>query len=207
MVREAPDPAPDEAGPSGPSGLAEVVDAIGPKVRELRRQMGLSLQQLAARAEVSTAAIHKVERGDMVPTVTTLLKLAGALDRPPSYFVDGTGDAGEVAWFTPAGQRPDVPHEYEGLALAAVSGPAERFRTAGAVATVAPGAQGQGRLHGRPAEHLVLVLEGSVEFHVAGVRYALATGDALQYPADRPHEWANHGRKPARLAWFALREA
>jgi transcriptional regulator with XRE-family HTH domain len=59
-----------------------IVGAIGPKLREARQQLGLSLQQLAARAEVSAAAIHKVERGDMVPTITTLLKLAGAVGRP-----------------------------------------------------------------------------------------------------------------------------
>jgi transcriptional regulator with XRE-family HTH domain len=63
-----------------------VVSAIGPKVREARQALGLSLQQLAARAEVSAAAIHKVERGDMVPTITTLLELAAAPGPPGRPF-------------------------------------------------------------------------------------------------------------------------
>ena len=57
--------------------LHEIVSSIGPKLRELRIQRGMSLHQLAAQSDVSAAAIHKIERGGMVPTITTLLKIAG----------------------------------------------------------------------------------------------------------------------------------
>jgi transcriptional regulator with XRE-family HTH domain len=70
------------------STLSRIVSSIGPKLRDLRLQRGLSLQQLAERADVSAAAIHKIEKSGMVPTITTLLKLAGALNRSISYFVD-----------------------------------------------------------------------------------------------------------------------
>ena len=65
-----------------------IVSGIGPKVRALRKQAGLSLQQMAEQADVSAAAIHKIEQSGMVPTITTLLKVAGALGRPVAYFVD-----------------------------------------------------------------------------------------------------------------------
>ena len=61
-----------------------IVSSIGPKVKKLRQEQRLSLQQLAIKAEVSAAAIHKIERNDMVPTITTLLKIATALDRAVS---------------------------------------------------------------------------------------------------------------------------
>ena len=48
-----------------------IVSSIGPKVKRLRQEQNLSLQQLAVKAEVSAAAIHKIERNDMVPTITT----------------------------------------------------------------------------------------------------------------------------------------
>ena len=68
--------------------LTRIVLGIGPKVRSLRKQAGLSLQQLAEQADVSAAAIHKIEQSGMVPTITTLLKVAGALGQPVAYFVD-----------------------------------------------------------------------------------------------------------------------
>src|SRR5436305_11536422 len=85
-----------------------IVSGIGPRLRELRLQHSLSLQQLAERAGVSAAAIHKIERSGMVPTITTLLKLAEAFDRPIGYFVDEVAEgAGPVA-FTSASARPAV---------------------------------------------------------------------------------------------------
>ena len=62
--------------------LNEIVSMIGPKIAGLRKAQGLSLQQLATASDVSAAAIHKIERSGMVPTITTLLKLAGALGVP-----------------------------------------------------------------------------------------------------------------------------
>ena len=76
----AADSAAEAAGPEDDvSTLHRIVSSIGPKLRDLRLQRGLSLQQVAERADVSAAAIHKIEKSGMVPTITTLLKLAGAV--------------------------------------------------------------------------------------------------------------------------------
>lgn len=181
-----------------------IVGAIGPKVRDLRQQLGLSLQQLAQRAGVSAAAIHKVERGDMVPTITTLLKLAAAFDRPIGHFVEDSGDGEPVAAHTPAAARGAVHTEAAGVALGAISGPAERFRTAGAVASIDPGASGGARM--RAGEDLVLVCAGTLAFEVGSERYTLHPGDALHYPTDRPHHWSNPGPEPARAIWISVHD-
>ncbi len=77
----------------------EIVGSLGPKVKKRRQDQRLSLQQLADKAQVSAAAIHKIERNDMVPTITTLLKIAKALDHPVTYFIeqdDGPARAGRI---------------------------------------------------------------------------------------------------------------
>jgi transcriptional regulator with XRE-family HTH domain len=196
-------PSPDTDGPPRATDVDTVVDAIGLKIRQLRQERGLSLQQLAVRCTVSAAAIHKVERGDMVPTITTLLKIATALGRPISYFVGEDEGREEPAWYTPAHSRPAAASNVAGVEAAGISGPTERFRSAGTVVTVAPEASVLGRPSARPAEHLVLVLDGSVEFEVSGARYTLRKGDALHYAADRPHRYSNPGGRPARLVWFS----
>lgn len=188
------------------SGLARdwepIVGSIGPKVRQLRQQLGMSLQQLAQRSEVSAAAIHKVERGDMVPTITTMLKLAAALGRPIGHFVEDAGAQAPVASHIPAAGRPALRSVADGMELAGISGAADRFRTVGAVATIAPGAVGTGRR--RPGEDLMLVLRGTVAFDIAGEHYTLRKGDALHYPTDHPHHWSNPGRSDASAVWISL---
>lgn len=186
-----------------------IVGAIGPKVREARQGLGLSLQQLAARSEVSAAAIHKVERGDMVPTITTLLKLSGALDRPIGHFVGG-GSANEpVAVHVRSASRPVPPPGWAPAARGVVgemlAAQDERFRAGGVLAVVEPGGGSGDTRPLRPGEELVLVLEGALQVDVAGEQYGLEPGDTLHYPTDRPHEWRNGGPVPARAVWITVR--
>jgi transcriptional regulator with XRE-family HTH domain len=186
-----------------------VVSAIGPKVREARQASGLSLQQLAARSEVSAAAIHKVERGDMVPTITTLLKLASALDRPIAHFVgDGSRPRPVAIHRRGDGPRPTPPDwapAARGVAGQLLAAPDERFRVGGVRATVEPGGGSGDTRPLRPGEELVLVLEGALQVDVAGEHYTLDAGDTLHYPTDRPHEWRNSGSAPACAVWFTVR--
>lgn len=186
-----------------------IVGAIGPKVREARQGLGLSLQQLAARAEVSAAAIHKVERGDMVPTITTLLKLAGALGRPIGHFVDDRARPEPVAVHVRADARPSPPGDWapaaRGVTGETLTGPDPRFTAGGVLAVVEAGGGSGDTRPLRPGEELVLVLEGALQVAVAGERYHVEAGDSLHYPTDRPHEWHNTGPGAARAVWFTVR--
>ncbi len=187
--------------------VEEIVSSIGPKVKALRQEQRLSLQQLAVKAEVSAAAIHKIERNDMVPTITTLLKVASALDRPVTYFVEPAGDQPEPVAFTPASDRPALFTPHAGLTLAGISGPYAPFRSAAAIATVEAGANSGDKPLVHAGEELVFTLEGTMIFDIAGQRYDVGVGDALHFMGDQPHHWANPGSSDARALWIALRDS
>jgi len=187
--------------------VEEIVSSIGPKVKKLRQEQRLSLQQLAVKAEVSAAAIHKIERNDMVPTITTLLKVATALDRPVTYFVERAGDQPEPVAFTPASERPAVFTPHAGLSLAGISGPYAPFRSAAALATVDPGAGSGDKALVHAGEELVFTLEGALVFDIAGTRHEVGVGDALHFMGDQPHHWVNEGKSKARVVWVALRDS
>lgn len=59
---------------------------IGRKMRELRKEKALTLRQLSNRAGVSLSLISKIERGDCASSLSTLFKLAMALNVEISYF-------------------------------------------------------------------------------------------------------------------------
>jgi len=184
--------------------MEDVIAAIGPKIRQLRRQKHFSLQQLAERSGVSAAAIHKIERNGMVPTVTTLMKIAGALNRTVAYFVEEQEEAKPVV-FIPARQRRPVFTSKEGLDLQGISGPYGRYLMAGAIATVEPGATSGPKPMEHAGEELVLMLSGVLSFEIEGEEYVLQRGDALHFRTDRPHRWVNPGKRPSQAAWMALR--
>jgi transcriptional regulator with XRE-family HTH domain len=60
---------------------------FGRVLRDLRKQAGLTQEQLGFEAELERNYISMLERGERQPTLTTLIKLARPLRRKASYLV------------------------------------------------------------------------------------------------------------------------
>lgn len=182
-----------------------IVSRVGQKVLNLRSEQGLSLQQLAAKSDVSGPAIHKIERSGMVPTITTLLKLSTALGVPVNFFVEEDDTPPEPIHYTDGDKRSPVFTPHKGLDLEGITGSYKNFRSAAAIATMQPGATSGGKLLKHPGEELVHVTSGTVCFHIGGNEYLLKTGDSLQFSGTVPHQWANLTDKPVQMIWMVLR--
>jgi transcriptional regulator with XRE-family HTH domain len=68
-----------------------VADQFGDNVLRLRRRMGLSQERLAARASLHRTEIGRLEHGERVPRIDTLIRLAGAMSIDPAELLDGIG--------------------------------------------------------------------------------------------------------------------
>ena len=68
--------------------LDAVLDAVGPRLRELRRQRGATLAQLAEDTGISVSTLSRLESGQRRPTLELLLPLARAHQVPLDELVD-----------------------------------------------------------------------------------------------------------------------
>jgi len=64
-----------------------IAAVFGKALKDQRRIVGISQEALALTAEVDRTFVSQMERGIRQPTLTTLWKLAKALDVKPSVFV------------------------------------------------------------------------------------------------------------------------
>lgn len=193
------------AAPLSESELTEVVSGIGPRLYALRAHHGLSLQQLADRSDVSPAAIHKVEQSTMVPTITTLLKLAAAFQVPVAHFVDEMDAAASPVAYTPAKERPTQASSDGQLVVGSITAASGPFDLDASVTEVAAGAQSEDRT--RPAgESLVHVVSGTLELTVAGQVFRLTAGDSLHFRSEAPHGWRNPTSRVTKVVWASLPE-
>jgi transcriptional regulator with XRE-family HTH domain len=64
--------------------------AVGKAVRQLRKKRGATQEAVARAADITTATLSLIERGQANPTWDTLKKIAGALD-------SSMGDLGKLA--------------------------------------------------------------------------------------------------------------
>ena len=138
-------------------------------------------------------------------SITTLLKIASALGRPVSYFVEEDIGQDDVAVLTGADETRPVYTSHKGITLSSISGPYGRYLLAGASATVVPGATSGRKPMQHPGEELVHVTGGVLEFTVTGQSYRIEAGNTLHFRGDQPHTWRNPGTVEATAIWMALR--
>jgi len=84
---------------------------FGENLLRLRRREGLSQEQLAVRASLHRTEIGMLEKGERIPRIDTLIRLAGAMAIPPEELLAGIywtagGPIGGSFTFTPRWLKP-----------------------------------------------------------------------------------------------------
>ncbi|WP_327241980.1 helix-turn-helix domain-containing protein [Streptomyces sp. NBC_01320] len=72
----------------------DVLEAVGPRLRELRRRRGMTLAELAERTGINESTLSRLEGGNRKPTLELLLPLAEVYAVPLDHLVGAprTGD-------------------------------------------------------------------------------------------------------------------
>lgn len=80
---------PATARSSQPRALEPGAEGVGPRLRHLREQAGISLSELARRANVGKATLSGLENGTRNPTLDTLWSVTAALGVPITALLSG----------------------------------------------------------------------------------------------------------------------
>ena len=67
----------------------ETLQKLGIRIKEVRKKLGLSQQELAALIDYEKSHMSRLESGGTNPTYLTLMKIAGALKIPMSELLEG----------------------------------------------------------------------------------------------------------------------
>ncbi|SRR6266540_2634650 len=177
---------------------ASLASAIGVRVKQERVSRRWTLDQLAEAAGVSRRMVVNVEQGAANPSVGTLLRISDALGvglpalveppRPKPVMVTRRGD-GAILWSGESGGR--------GVLVAGTE-PPDVFELWDW--TLGPGDAHVSEAHTPGTKELLQVQEGTVTVEAAGQPVTLQAGDALAFPGDAAHSYANPGTRPARFS-------
>ncbi len=168
---------------------AESID-VGQRLRVLREERGISMRALARRSGLSANALSMIERGLTSPSVSTLNKLATALEVPITAFFRQEPVREQVV-FRKASERTRVPFLrglLEGLGGESFVGRVEAFL----LTLESGGSSGpHGMIH--TGHELVFCLRGTLEYEVDNQHFLLEPGDNLIFAAQLIHRWRNPG--------------
>jgi quercetin dioxygenase-like cupin family protein/DNA-binding XRE family transcriptional regulator len=173
--------------------------AIGAKLRSMRLKKKMGLVELGRHTGLSPALLSKIERGRLVPTLPTLMRIAFVFSVGLEHFFTEPARKPTLAVVRRA-ERQRFPEKqgektpayfFESLDFPAL----ERAMNAYFVAFEGDRAS---QRHEHPGAELLYVIEGQVTVTVGGEPHLLRAGDSMYFDASVPHEYTRVGRRTCR---------
>lgn len=161
---------------------------IGERLRRIRVSRGLTLDDAAAVTGVSKPMLGQIERGQSVPTVTTLWKIATGLKTPLSFFLEGQQTEYTVVSPDQAGVILGDGGRMRAYPLFAFD-PVNRVETF--YIEFDPGCRHASDRHNEGVEEHVFVLRGALRLVLDEKTVDIGEKQAVRFRADIPHIYQN----------------
>lgn len=162
--------------------LHEALLSIAESLREERTRAGLTLEQLAERADLSTAHLSRLESGDRQPSVAALIALSRALGVSMSTLLGERRGAPAIATYPAGGPS----HEANGLTIAPCSGFPGSTTMQGLQIVISPDREAPEPARHR-GEEWIYVVSGRLGLEFDGQTHVLDPGSTAHFDASRPH--------------------
>jgi transcriptional regulator with XRE-family HTH domain len=175
--------------------LQSVLAAVGPRLRALRKQRGVTLEQLAESTEISVSTLSRLESGQRRPTLELLLPIARAHHVPLDELVGApmSGDPRVYprpihrsgATWLPLTRNPGGPAVFKQIIQPRPD----------------PSAAGPCQLDRRSHEghEWFYVIAGRLRLTLGDKDFILAAGEAAEFDTRIPHLVTNAGLQPLEL--------
>lgn len=172
-----------------PSSTADSDDDLGNRLRALRTRQGLSVREVARRADVTASFLSQVERNNALPSIQTLRRLSEVLGISMS---EALGQSTPQVELTRVDERPQIilpsRRMQAELLVGATGWPFEIL-----FVRLAPGMSSAPEPASHDAKEAVVVLTGRAKFE-SGTRVEhLLVGDSVAYDSRVPHRFTNDG--------------
>lgn len=181
--------------------VSDVNARVGKAMRELRSQRGQSLREIADATGFSVSFLSLVERGRSSLSLTSLQKVAAALDTtvPKLFPPEFASEHGQpLPHVERADDRATLTILNSDTTIRLLSGRAPDRVLEPMLGVLNPLCSTQSP-YGHEGEEFLYVLEGEITFVVDGVEYDLGPGDSIHYPSTLGHDLENRSPEtPAR---------
>jgi quercetin dioxygenase-like cupin family protein len=172
-----------------------MLEHLGPRIRQLRKEKGLTLVEIAGKTGIAQATLSRIETGTMIGTVESHAKIAEILGVPLSVlYVEPAASVQAV--HTPQ-KRPVHQEKNVQWELLTPENPGQQMKPV--LATLQAGAETPWEQASRGSEKWIYMLEGQAVVRVDQQEYVLKTGETLYFEASASHQLQNPSGNAARL--------
>ncbi|MBS3755740.1 MAG: cupin domain-containing protein [Desulfobacterales bacterium] len=187
------------------SGIRQNVGelAIGEKIRQMRLSKSLSLEELAEKTGLSKGLLSQIEREQISPPISTLLKVAASLGTDISFFFQEETENPRICLVRSNERLVSRRRQVEGKANLGYSYEALAYKKAFKymepfLVTFSPKEAEDVIRFSHEGEEFAFLLEGTLEFTTDRERIVLEPGDSLYFDSNQLHGFRALGDAPAR---------
>jgi transcriptional regulator with XRE-family HTH domain len=173
--------------------------ALGRKIRDLRQGRGLSIKELALKAELSVGAISQIERGIGSSSIRSMRNICKALNVPLGILFNADTQDGESEFLRRFHQRETL-NLGHGTTKQKLTARAARKLEMLAV-SVDPGGNSGPETYSHEGEETGLVLAGTLDLYISDKKFQLREGDSFAFSSTLPHRFGNSGNAVCKVLW------
>jgi transcriptional regulator with XRE-family HTH domain len=163
------------------------------RIKNVRTLNKLSLRGLADKCGVSPSMVSQIENGKVDPSLSTLRKIAIALDVPLFYLVLEGGET--TGSLVKKNERRHIYFKESGLAYEIIH--SEQTKKIGVmIGTLEPGGATSENPLAHKGEECVIVLDGTLQVETLLESFDLEQGDSYYFDSSIPHRLLNPGTTP-----------
>ncbi|RNC72180.1 MAG: cupin domain-containing protein [Desulfuromonadales bacterium] len=174
---------------------------LGVKIRKLRQERRLTLQELSELSGLSKPLLSQIENDQVTPPIATLLKISKGLKVAIHYFFEEEEDQQKFVLTRASQQKAtrrrtgnDAPHGYVYRSLA----PGIRHKPMEPFLVEFEHREWDDSLFYRhDGFEFIYLLEGQLEFHYGSEVMSLHPGDSIYYDSTEPHGYVSVGEAKA----------
>ncbi|MDU2065450.1 MAG: XRE family transcriptional regulator [Sporomusaceae bacterium] len=170
---------------------------FGKKIRQLRKKQKLSIEQLAAKAELSSGLISQMERDLTTPSVGSLWKVAKALSVHINYFFDEYEQESPIVR---KAERKKIILPHSSITYELLS-PSLQKKMEFLMITIEPGQENFEEQICHDGEECGYMLQGTMKIKWGSREFVLAEGDSIYLDSAMPHRFINCGTVTAVSIW------
>ena len=177
---------------------------LAQRIKTLRRERGLTLEQVATRAGMTRSGLSKVENFRATPSLPALVAIAAALGATVAQLVEGLEEKPRLVVVRKGkGSRVERDRPRSKLVYHALAG--ERHTKAmEPLLVVVPGnragvAAREALAH--EGEEFLYVLQGTLTLHIGTKVHRLGPGHSAWHRSGTRHKWCNEGDEEVHVLW------
>ncbi len=176
------------------------MEEIGARIRALRKERNLSLEQLAQKCGVAFSALSRIENGKGGGTYRTHRRVSEALGVSLAELYRGLEEPEDEAVSIQLKSQDAETFKYDEKASSVLlTSQTSRKQMLPQLILLQPKGRTALEQYQRGTERGILCTEGTIEIRVGEKKYALAKGGTLYFKASLPHQFMNANRRAAKI--------